>query len=321
MVQKSRALIRQDHTVISALTLGVLASLFNTILYLALPDLQLPLGTIFLLLSALCLGVRGALVAAGIGILPEIFLVGDHVYGLRLMVLTTVLAFGRKRAPTLPPYVTTLGLWIAIFGPAITVLNASDLTARHMTIHEIFIAGFGETLLTMMASALLLNNSIWSIIARSARPINAHEIITTVVTILATTILFIAFLLSGNAITQILSGPSPAGALLVGLSSASIILLVGLTAWRLATYLADNAQALFARDLLRNMQGESFSGLSSDYWRRHTSTSIRHPALRTQVDGSMLTATTTPDLRGTTGQLDQGIISVLRDGLSDQTGK
>lgn len=242
-----------------------------------------PVGNIFLFLSALSLGVPGAIVACISGASWEILVSKDIFEFLRLTVCCAALGYSAKKLPKLPGFAIALALWLAVFAPFQLFSASIGKFTFPIDAKMIFTRGMIEVLLVMISGVILLNSRVWALIANSARRMNISSLLIHVITCVTTIAMFAvasALIGSSSFSLNISSHPERLGGLmsvfLLGIS------LPALLAWRLGVLLSNNIQELFSAGFLTNTVTKSFSGLSSEYWRRQSMPDISRDQIMLQ---------------------------------------
>ena len=259
---------------IAALTSNMFAmSLGNGIDYF-------PIGNIFLFISAATLGIPGALVSCFVGSSWEILVTQDVFEFIRLSTCCTVLAYCARKYPKVPSFAIALGLWLALFAPISFFASSIGKYSTVINTKALFAKGIVEVILIMVSGVILLNSRAWSLITNSARRVNVSNLLIHVITCLTTLSMFAvtSTLLGSSSFPMELSARNEN---LGGLMSIFIlgITLPALLAWRLGVILTNNFQELFSAGLLTNVTNKSFSGLSSEFWRRKSMPDIQRDAL------------------------------------------
>lgn len=260
-----------NKNIVTGITLGLFALGTNVALHLTASGSWIPFGNIFLFLSALALGPLGGICSVGAGVIPQTVVLGEHLSGLRLIILCLALGYASRHKPQLPAFLFTAGLWLVVFAPALLMLKANALLPLAFNADDIVFAGIGETTLTLISSALLLNQTVWCLIARTPRhtPFSAFMVHTlTLVSIISVLgVLLLTGMVRGDAKVGMMLDPDMSLGSFVTFFLA-MLFLPALCGERLAKILTSNFQEFFGADLMLNAKSKSFSGLSSDHWRR-----------------------------------------------------
>lgn len=274
--------INFNRDILVALILGASALVSNLILItISQEDYFIPLGNIFLFMSAGALGLPGGLVSFGVsdGIYSLIF--GRYYEFIRVLILTTAIGYCTKRYARLPSFAVALALWLLLFGPFYIYLRSVSVLSNSITSENIFLTGLCEVILVMISGVLLINGKIWGTICTIPRHIPASTLLVHVITSISTLAMFGALSVASSSsdLRTVFHNDSQSPA---GLMS---MLLLGITipaflAWRLSVILSNNFQELFSAGLLNQGINKSFSGLSSEFWRRQgsdDSVQYKHP--------------------------------------------
>lgn len=225
------------------------------------------LSSIFLFLSAGALGLNAAFVSLAIGAVPYHLMASTPLEGLRIICLVTAVGAMAEYRPKLPQFVATLAAWVA-FTVATFAFGAHSKVSAGWTLGTITAAGFEDILISMIAGALLLNREVWGAITQRPRIVSAVSLLVHVMAIVACTSVIGAVAITGGDST-LFSETGVGDALRLSLLMAVSLLGPVVVGWRLALKMTRDSKELFGSIL----QGDrrSFSGLSSDYWRRNKS--------------------------------------------------
>jgi signal transduction histidine kinase len=261
-----------DRNVFFAILLGIAAVLTNAISYQLLPGENLPAGHLFLFWSAATLGPYASLVTGAIGALPECLSHNDYLNATRLLLLCYVTAYVAAKSPRVPMFITTAILWAVLFAPALYLVGDQN-APPWQSWNAVAALCLKELLLAMIGGALLLNSSLRTILSRRARHVSVLDMLLHIIPLAA--ILGICAALAVNQEHFTLSGTSFTAhsghvfiLILMSLAAATAVALY------LSRLLEQNMQQLLSHSMLHAGQSQSFSGLSSDYWRRRSSTNL-----------------------------------------------
>ena len=266
-----------DREISKAAILGLLTLVSNSILHLLVPDNLIPYGNIFLFAASMSLGVMPGLVATATGIIPETLFTGEHLYGLRMVILSVALGYYGQHKPRIPGYMITASLWLVLFAPSLAYLGSRRAITLAGDMNTNLYLGMIDVLLTMITGTALMNTRVWGLLAERPRHVPLGVLLTHILTIVSTLCVF--FTLS---VAQILSG-SPVVTSSISLGEIAwlgwlfllCIVMPGILAERVAKVLTNQFRD---NGLLNPTSGHSFSGLSSDHWRRVSSSSIARMA-------------------------------------------
>ncbi len=256
--------------ILTALALGACALFLNLFSSNAFDQSQIAWGNVFLFASALALGLPGALVACAVGVIPLSLAAGQHFEGIRLLLLFSVVGVASERASRVPGFLVCLVLWLAFFIPGFFVMNWMGVTEFVPSAAEIFSACLHEVLLALTAGTILLNSTLWSWLANRPRHVPLSSLLMHSLTFVSTTtILFILNSFSSNGTAQ-----SPliaeAGTIMLLVWLCLSVIVPAYAGWRVGEIIVNNFQRFFHANLSPNTMAGNFSGLSSDYWRRHS---------------------------------------------------
>lgn len=305
-----------DRKIIAAATLGILALVANAVsYYVSAPEHLIPIGNVFLFCAASALGLTGALLAAATGLLPELFWSGDFAYGFRVLTLLVVIGWCAERAPRVPSFIITQGLWILVFGPLHFFAVYNGLVAESDTflpyrylpaqlMGAIFCAAMGDVILTLVSAVVLLIPSVWIRLTNKPLLIFSQSVLVPVITLLTSTASLITLLIvSDQSIGDV---PS------LTLSGVVAILLLGtVIPAGLAFWLSSRLRYL-VMDPLPSSGGRphGFSGLSSEFWRRKSSSAL----IPTRSSGDSGSNLSRPQQASSLSLSDRGICALKRDG-------
>ncbi|NLF24581.1 MAG: response regulator [Deltaproteobacteria bacterium] len=268
-----------DQAVLSALILGFAAlgtDIFSRWLF---PDGHSSIGALFLFWAAASLAPFPTLVAAGVGVIPEVFWHGDYQNALRLMVLCCAISYVATRKPRIPIFATTLVMWFSVFIPVLFILSRTGISNEPFSPVDLGASALEEMMLAMIVGVLLLNNSIWSSIRHQPRHVSIPDLLMHVVPLTVTVVLFLALSRNHASGTLINFGLTPEN---FGSSLALVVVSVCATtllSWHMGKLFEQNMQHFLSHSLMQSNAPRSFSGLSSYYWRRHSVTSLPRYAL------------------------------------------
>ena len=280
----------------------------------ATSSIFIPIGNIFLFLSAGALGLGGVLISFAVGVVFETFISGKHIEFFRLLITCCALGYCARKYPRLPAFAVVLALWLGIFAPGLFYLKSVSNFSLQVETTQVFINGISEVLFAMISGVLLLNSRIWTFLSTMPRHVPISSLVIHVVTSISTLAMFGA--LSAAMGTTSLASADVDATSMGGLIS---ILLLGITvpallSWRLSIVMSNNFQELFASGLLTGVNNKSFSGLSSEFWRRRSKTNL---AIERQITDETTTGTHEPtpeELKARIVSPNQGLCALNRNG-------
>lgn len=305
MTDKTKKLKYFDQQIKPAAALGLAALVLNAALFLAFGANYLPVGNIPLFWATVLFSPINALLAFVLSVVPLTLLSGDTLGAARLFILCSAIHLIAARKRSIPPFVVALLLWLALFGPLYRYLCSHNLLPGNSWTEVVF-KGLIEVVLVMLAAALLLNRDLWSKLTHKPRLVAATDLLIHLLAVLVTlgfaTALIAAY---PGVLTFRVSGLTP---VLTNLVLFVIVCLytASIAGWWFTGILNENAQELFARNMLMGSRKPSFSGLASDYWRRHNA-----------FGGGAEEASPSTDRLRATGAViapDQGICALTRSG-------
>ncbi|MCB0311191.1 MAG: PAS domain S-box protein, partial [Bdellovibrionales bacterium] len=254
---------------ILALLLGATTLVLNEIASHLWSSQALPIGNILLFVSAGAFGLSGALISGALGIIPPLMVGGAPIEGLRFLVLIAAVGYLSKRYPRLPSFFVCIGAWLLVFLPLLAITGVEIIYNPYLKANGLALFASQEIILCLLGNALLFNQRVWGVLTQKPRHIELQNLMVHVVTILT--------LLGAFAVLAALPNP----AVLLGKQQLTLsqelglLILVCLGAlvptavgWRLSQLIRDRAQQFFAGSLSPRASGASFSGLTSEFWRR-----------------------------------------------------
>jgi len=250
-------------SVVAASILGLGAAIVNSLSSAAYPTSLLQPGNLLIFLSAGALGSSGALISCAVALLPKFVSAATQVDALRLVILCTLIGYGSEQYKNIPSFLISLSCWIFIFGPIFTWFAPATSLSPDLTHWGVMFYGLQEVLLTMISGALLLNPRLWTLITNKPRLTSLSSFLIHTITIISTLSLLSALYLS-SAATGIVLGTSADLLVLV----ATAIIVPAYFADRIAARVMREAPNFMANGLRTQTSAATFSGLSSDYWRR-----------------------------------------------------
>lgn len=262
---------QQRRALVMGLFLGASALVVNLLLMGISLSFPLPLGDIFLFMAAGSLGVEGALAAAAIGVVPLCLITGDSFSCLRLLFITFSISLVLGRSPKIPLFFVITAAWLLVFGP---LLSFEDL-ASPLSILSPFSAAtaFGEIVLSIVASNLLMNKTVWAQVCGKERHLSISTITIHALTATASIAMFGGFL-----ILSPLDAPLPYEPLYSGRYEVLALLcffgvaIPSVLGHTIAKGIADDFRGLNQQGLLSQTFTSAFSGLSSNFWRSQSTT-------------------------------------------------
>lgn len=116
---------------------------------------------VFMYIIPLAFGTRGTLVAIAISMMTGTLLVGELSPPLRLGLEMLSIALMRRAIPTFPGYLTVLMVWGAIIFPLGTSFSLVPTNAGAWSEELFFFACLQDISFSLVAGALLLNQTLW----------------------------------------------------------------------------------------------------------------------------------------------------------------
>jgi two-component system, cell cycle sensor histidine kinase and response regulator CckA len=261
-----------DRQLTSAIILGLAALAINSMTNSVLPGPRLSIGNILLFWCAITLTPFHALVSVSIGSIPETLFTGQHFEGLRLIILCTTISQITSKSRDIPAYAVTLGLWIFAFGPCLWLLESAGVrtfTDQKLTLETIVFTGFFEVVLTVIAGTTLISRTLWGAITHKSAQSRLSHILAHCLTLISSISLLIILLITQPDTILINFNLYRGNILDLALIVIICVYLSSLSGWWLAKYIKDNSLLLGSNSILQAGRSLSFSGLASDYWKRH----------------------------------------------------
>lgn len=148
----------------------------------------MPIAAFPLLIAAIGFGLRGALYAILVGVIPVMFIGGDYHGGIRLAVVVAAVGGVRTLDPRLPSYLVTLCSWVLVVMPLRHFFYPYGIypvgaMATKFWEHHLLLSGLSDVLLTLVAGAFMLNPSFWCFVTRRPYKANVYFLMTHVLTL------------------------------------------------------------------------------------------------------------------------------------------
>ncbi len=297
---------RIDPRVLNALALGTLSLILNLGVNSLGESPTLSLGAVFLFLSAGAIGVPGAIISSTVALTPTAFWHGMSFECTRLFLTCLAIGFAATRFPRIPQFFVVVAGWIVAFATIETGWFSGKLPEWSSMWA---LAPLVEVELSLVAGALLLNPGIWATIAQRPR-------VPSVTLLLVHVVALVSFAAMWSGIAVFEEAPLASGSLGLFAWWGSKLLVLGvllpaLVGFRLGTILVRNFQEWFRLGSVPAR--ESFSGLSSEYWRRNEADDFIPVASSSSggfaAEPVAAEKTSTPAIAP-----DRGICSLNRDG-------
>lgn len=299
---------RFDPRLMNALVLGTLSLVLNLSVNSLAGAPSLALGSVFLFISAGAIGVPGAIIACTVALTPTVLWHGMIFECARLFLTCLAIGFAATRFPRVPQFAVVIASWIVTRGAIETGWFEANSSAGGF---PWALAPLLEVELSLVAGALLLNPGIWATIAHRPR-------VPSITLLLVHVIALVSFAVMWGGLAAFNAAPFAGGGPDYSVWWGSKMLAIGvifpaIIGFRLGAILVRDFQEWFR--LGGGAAGErSFSGLSSDYWRRTESDDFV-PVSSSTSNG--VEATPRPsNEKNTTPTIapDRGICSLNRDG-------
>ncbi len=301
----------------AAYWLGALAFVTNSAFRFFLDPALCSPGDMLIYISALAFGLPSAMISSLISVIPEMLATRD-IAVIRVLLLAATLGICSTRFPRIPGYLAALGAWILVIWPFLLLTDQASpllLTSVSNANTNSILGNMAmcDIVLILVSGALLLNRDLWGVLTHRPRHLRMPELLLHIIPLITATVVLLALSISGAPLSLLnhdsLVG-TPYGFLTLMLVCIALPAFVGL---RLARVIGHNYQELMHTGIIGPSQ--TFSGLSSDFWRRQSSPEIKNPRVTTS-------STTNPSSEGelaltTQSKLDaqnQGICALNRNG-------
>lgn len=264
-----------SHDLRTAVLLGLGSLIANLVVLWLAPNGFIPIGNLLVFLSAVSLGVGGGLMSAALGGVVFGVLLGDKLFALRILLLSVGVGFSARRFTLFPSYLAVFILWIIAIGPSYLVesSNWSGLSIPFLS----------DLLMSLTAGALTLTPRIWFSLTRTPRPMPLSLLLCHVITTSGFVAMFGAFVVQGVGLGVTMHE------LLVTMDLGDLLAL-STVCLIVPTVLGDRLAKIVVEDYSgSNRTGmwsktRTFSGLSSEYWRRQNTSDALPVSERTRSD-------------------------------------
>lgn len=240
-----------------AALLGLLGLASNSSIYwLSDHSFPLHLGNTFIFAAILSLGFSGGLIATIVGALPFALILGTPIEAMRMAIMAVVM--GSVTRKTHRVHLTSLVMlsWILALGPLNKMLLGLEYLQLPLANHWLF---WSDTLSALIAGSVLLNTSLWCKLRETPRHVSLAALSGHALSAIAIGAVFTVYATNGG----------------FGVSTWHLVLLISaiqLTAttsgYLWARFLLDNFHSLSRDTLTKREDTNTFSGLSTEHWRR-----------------------------------------------------
>ena len=260
-----------QHSVRLALMFGACALILNAGLHWWSGNPSLPLGNIFLFLSALAFGLPAAMVSFAAGVIPQALYYSEWSELLRLLAVCAVLGLVSEKYPRMPAQFAVLALWGVFFLP-LSIFSPASLSGfiNAPSFPGAVLMGVQEIVFVTISSAALLNPYIYGVLTGKPRQTAFGDLLMHAFNLVSALVVFAVMLAAGP-----LQAMQPAKEALLLTVVLMCIVLPALAAWKLQRNIMSNFQQYFAANMMQQTMSPGFSGLASDFWRRKTLTNLR----------------------------------------------
>lgn len=255
--------------------LGVLSLVVNLLSVFLLPAV-VPcwLGVFFLVIGASTLGMAQGLLIAAIGVLPITLLHGEHLQGIRLLMLAGTIGALAESRVKLPPFLTTALLWATVFGPLLMFAPEALHLPFPTRVAVSLSTALGETFLSLLAGVALMSPYSWGWLTGKPRHFSLLEIVINGVVGVALLAVMVVLSTTSTVSGAYLVLAPEMSASQAYLTMALAIFAPTAAAGALSYILVRFSQELAPAGLLHGTRSPGFSGLASDFWRRKSSSEI-----------------------------------------------
>lgn len=259
-------------SVVRAALCGGAALVLNLLTSMALPiSFFLPLGNIFLFISAAAFGIPGAIVATSIAVVPGWLFADSNLFlVLRLFLLSLAIGGASKRYPSQLESIVALGTWLAVLLPLAGILNYVGIET--IDSRTLLFASLSDLFLVVAAGTILINNNVWNKLTDQLRHIQLEKLLPHVMVACSVTALFALFVApiwGRNSMVDLVEGRNSFSVGLILFLGVAFPALLGSVLSRL---IIRDYHDLVPQGMLPQKRLMTFSGLSSEFWRRQSAT-------------------------------------------------
>ena len=303
---------RLNDTLSRSCVLGALGLLINLIGDITLQASFLHPGNIFVFMAAAVFGVQGGLIAAFVAGIPETLLTGDSLC-LRIVPIAAAIGIVADRNTKLPGYLVSLLAWtLLIWLPLIVLFPQAQVPigARVVTGSYLSLATLSDVLFTLVSGCLLLNGAVWNVIARRPRKVLISDLLLHVIPLISTLFIFLTLMVIESSALSLFDDANSWNVHALTALAVIGILIPSLLAHRLSAVIISRFREYTTPGL--SVGAQTFSGLSSDFWRRKIATSEQ--PLRITGSGLLTDGALEIPNPSKLNDPEQGICAVNRNG-------
>lgn len=225
------------------------------------------IGDVFLFMVAAAFGPVGAFIGILCAAIPYGLLVDSAHYSLQTATLLLGIGYAKRHISRVPPFIVVVVSWALLIGPLLQIFPPFKGTLPVWYEEATIFSCLSDTLLALVAGALLLNNTIWCMMTGRPKRTLPVELMLHVMPLCTVLTFFVAIatlqrvgMINPQAIVQ-----SNVGAVL-GLLSMTLLIPAAL-----ALRIADIVRrfAIESEGPLRLQNPLNFSGETKEYWRRN----------------------------------------------------
>jgi signal transduction histidine kinase/ActR/RegA family two-component response regulator len=214
----------------------------------------------------------------------DILSFGYPLQSLRPLIVTWSVAYAASYMTQLPGFIIAFCTWATVVGPLMSTLSSLNGLTPNWSDKFAFAAGLSDTLAALLAGTMTIAPSVWYRLSERPRVLSLGSVLAhlfALLTMLGSFGIASISLSSHGSDWRTVIGENIA----VAISGAAILLFLPTAiAYRLANYIAHNSEQFDFMSIVSRIRQGTFSGLSSDYWRRHNSSeSLRDDRLKEQL--------------------------------------
>lgn len=262
---------------VTAVGLGLFACALNYLGTEMTPGAAFQPGMVLVMLVALCCSPRQSLLTAALSCIPlDVAYHGYPLQSLRPLIVAWSVSYAAAYMTQLPGFIISFCTWTTILGPLMKSLDSLNGLPPYWSDKFAFAAGLSDTIAALLAGTMTIAPSVWYRLSERPRVLSLGSVLAHLFALLTMLgsfgIASISLSAHGSDWRGIIGDN-----LAVAVSGVAILLFLPTAiAYRLASYIAHNSEQFDFMSIVSRIRQGAFSGLSSDYWRRHNSSeSIR----------------------------------------------
>lgn len=261
----------------NASLLGLLSLTLNIGTQRCCPENPIPLGNLFLFLSANVYGIIGGTISALISELPRVILNANNaVLVLKNISLTGVIGFFSSELPLLPSIVTLSGFWMICMTAVAWIMG--ELNSATLLLLFIY-----DTILLALSKMLLMSSSVSAWLTQQLRHVPAMLLLPECLFIATTLCLGILLVIPFHDVHgyELINGILGGSSLFV---FGFLTLIPVMFGWVLTSIIMQDYGPEFHSSLLSHGTKSSFSGLSSKFWKQNRPRAIDSGIYKSKKD-------------------------------------